>query len=467
MNVIWITSDTYRQDHMGAYGHPFIRTPSLDALAARSTRFDRCYIAAFPTMPTRADHLTGRFTMTFMGWEPLGRELRTLPQLLSRSGITTAAVVDTPFYQRNGMNYDRGFRHFHFVPGQMYGGEGLDIKRWWRKESDRHVAKTMTLAGDWLEQHYKESFFLYVDTWDPHEPWDAPDYYTELYMPDYDGEIVHPVYARWQDVPGFSKEKVDKAHAQFCGETTLVDTWVGQLLRKVENLGIADETAILFTSDHGFYFGEHDGLFGKLVVGKRPDGLPFVTGPNFAAMSRLGRRPDRDASWDHSPLYEEVASIPLLIHVPGVDPGVSSSLVSAVDLMPTTLDLFGQPVPDWVDGRSLLAAVREPSTPVRELVVSSHPFVNRGMLTRAVDDVERGVGAEQVTTITSEEWSFLYSAAVGKSELFHLASDPKQEKDVIGAHKDVAREMHQHLLRFMREAGTSPELIKPREELRL
>ena len=174
MNVIWITSDTYRRDAMGAYGNPIIHTPSLDALSASGTRFDRHYISAFPTMPTRADHATGRSTMSFMQWGPLDREVTTLAQLLAEAGLHTAAVVDTPFYQRNGMNYDRGFRTFFNIEGQMYGSDGRDIVSWWSTEADTHVARTMTRAGDWLENHYKEDFFLYVDTWDPHEPWNPP-----------------------------------------------------------------------------------------------------------------------------------------------------------------------------------------------------------------------------------------------------------------------------------------------------
>ena len=71
MNVIWVVADTFRRDHVGAYGNPAIHTPSLDALAARSIRFDSHYSAGFPTMPTRADHQTGRWTMSFMGWQPL------------------------------------------------------------------------------------------------------------------------------------------------------------------------------------------------------------------------------------------------------------------------------------------------------------------------------------------------------------------------------------------------------------
>ena len=71
MNIIWVVADTFRRDHIGAYGNPTIRTPALDALAERSVRFDGHYSAGFPTMPTRADHQTGRWTMSFMGWEAL------------------------------------------------------------------------------------------------------------------------------------------------------------------------------------------------------------------------------------------------------------------------------------------------------------------------------------------------------------------------------------------------------------
>ena len=88
MNVIWIVADTFRRDHVGAYGNPTIRTPSLDALAARSVRFDGHYAAGFPTMPTRADHHTGRWTMSFMGWEPLPAGVDTIAEVLAGSRLS-------------------------------------------------------------------------------------------------------------------------------------------------------------------------------------------------------------------------------------------------------------------------------------------------------------------------------------------------------------------------------------------
>ena len=346
MNVIWIVADTFRRDHLGAYGDPGIRTPALDALAAKAVRFDRHYAAGFPTMPTRADHQTGRWTISFMGWEPFDEGVTTLAEILADQGVHTAAVVDTPFYWRHGFNYDRGFQTFFTIQGQEGSNtrvqatghhESRDVVAWWRKESDRNVARTMTRAGEWLERHYKEQFFLYVDTWDPHEPWDAPAYYTEQYMPDYDGEVVQPLYALWQDSPGLDEAKVKKALATYRGEVSMVDTWIGHLLRKVENMGLMESTAIIFTTDHGFYFGEHGGLFGKMTFAKREDGSLYQHG-------------DPDSRWSHSPLYEELVALPMVLYVPGVSPGAYAGQSSAIDVMPTVLDLFGQEQPAWVQG---------------------------------------------------------------------------------------------------------------------
>ncbi len=463
MNVIWIVADTFRRDHLGAYGNPIIRTPALDALAAKSMRFDRHYAAGFPTMPTRADHHTGRWTISFMGWEPFDDDVTTLAEILADEGVHTAAVVDTPFYWRHGFNYDRGFQTFFTIQGQEGSAtrvqaighhESRDVVAWWRKESDRNVARTMTRAGEWLERHYKERFFLYVDTWDPHEPWDAPAYYTEQYMPDYDGEVVQPLYAHWQDSPNFDENRVAKALATYRGEVSMVDTWIGHLLRKVENMGLMETTAVIFTTDHGFYFGEHGGLFGKMVFGKRADGTLYRSG-------------DPDSQWSHSPLYEELVALPLILYVPGTDGGAYPGQSSAIDLMPTVLDIFDQPQPGWVQGRSLLPAVRDPKRPGRELTVSTIPFANPGDRVRSVDNMSRPITVGLVTTVTVGDWSLLYSVEPGMSELYHLPSDPGQRRNLIHTETELARDLHARLVAFMRDTNTAHHLTKPRLELRL
>ena len=464
MNVIWIVADTFRRDHIGAYGNPTIRTPSLDGLAAGAVRFDRHYSAGFPTMPTRADHQTGRWTMSFMGWEPLPSGVTTLAEILARHGFHTAASVDTPYYLRDGMNYDRGFQSFIFnrgqdtlwslIPQPGYHHESLDVRAAWRSEADRNAPQTFMGAMHWLERHYKEDFFLYVDTWDPHEPWDAPSYYTELYLPEYDGELVLPLYGNWHDVPGYEESQMQKGHATYCGEITMVDTWVGFLLRAVENMGLKDKTVVIFTTDHGFYFGEHGGMFGKMSSDKYPDGT-------------LRPYDEPGSQWSYSPLFEEIVHLPLLIRAPEVSPGSYRGLSSAIDVMPTVLDLLGMDVPDFVQGRSLAPALRDATQSGRDYVVSSLPFANPGDPIHSVDNLLRTLTEPPVTTITSGGWSLLYSPLEGVSKLYNLTTDPTQANNVIEKHMEVAGELHQMLVGFMRETEVPERLQKPRLELRI
>jgi len=466
MNVIWVISDSLRRDHVGAYGNKTIHTPSIDAFAARAVRFDRHYIAAFPTMPTRADYFTGRWTMSYMQWEPLSRDEVLLSELLGSQGIHTAAVVDTPFFIRRGMNYDRGFRTFKEVTGQMHlewrvdpvteQGQVMhsifagDVRNDWRYESDYFAPQTFIKSMEWLERHYKEEFFLYVDTWDPHEPWEPPQYYRDLYWPGHDGDQAPPVYQYWQNIPGLTEDKVKKAHASYCGEVTMVDTWFGYLMRRVENLGLMENTAIIFTSDHGYYFGEHGGLLGKMV---------------FARDKKTGR--PLNGVWSHSPFYEEVTHTPLLIYMPGVSPAVYGGLTSAVDLMPTVVDIMGKEIPSHVEGMSLLPMIKDQTKAGREYVVSAHPFLNAGDSLRSIDDYPRLTEKDSTATVTTDEWTLLYNTEPGLSELYNLKSDPQQEKNIMADNPDKARELHQLLVKYMRETNISDHLLQPRLELRL
>jgi len=449
LNVIWVISDSLRRDRVGIYGNKEIHTPSIDDFAKKSVRFDGHYIAGFPTMPTRADYFTGRWTMSFMQWEPISKSEDVLPELLSNKDVTTAAIVDTPFFIRNGMNYDRGFKSFTEIPGQtpFFGG---DVRGSWRYESDCFAPQTFIKSMDWLERHYKENFFLYIDTWDPHEPWEPPQYYRELYWPGHDGDQAPPLYGYWQDIPGLTEEKVKKAHASYCGEITMVDTWFGYFMRRVENMGLLENTAIIFTSDHGYYFGEHGGLLGKMVFAKdKKTGRP-ITG-----------------IWSDSPFYEEVTHTPLIIYVPGVKPTVYSGLTSAIDLMPTVMDIMGFKIPPRVEGISLLPMIKDQTIPGRKYVVSAHPFLNAGDSLRSVDDHLRETEKDSTATVTTDEWSLLYNTEAGLSELYHLPSDPQQLKNVITEKPEKAHELHEMLVEFMRETKLTDHLLKPRLELRL
>lgn len=439
-NFLVVVSDTLRRDHLGVYGNDWISTPALDRLGNRSVIFDNHLIGSFPTMPARADLLTGRLSMTFMSWAPLPADLPTLPQLLSEAGYLTMGIVDTPFYVRNGFGYDRGFQDFVWLRGQGDAKrmeERLDARSTWRHESDRWVAKTTTAAEEWLERHYEEQFFLLVDVWDPHEPWNPPDYYTKLYAPDYDGRETETCYDNWRDA-GLTEDDVRLSHATYSGEVSLMDRWVGRLVEKLDVLGIADNTVLVFLSDHGYYFGEHDYL-GKSVWDPE-----------------LGTQ-----SW--SPLYREIVQVPLLVQMPGAEARRTPALTTLVDVPATILDLAGVDAPEGIAGRSFAPVLRGETDTHRDLVISSWPLeYQKGRITIAVDSWPRRIARDQPFTVTARGLSLVVGGPEDDLELYDLAADPGEQQNVAPTRPDEAVALLEEALAYLLSIGTSDELLAPR-----
>jgi arylsulfatase A-like enzyme len=439
-NVVVVVSDTLRRDHLGAYGNDWIRTPALDRLAAESVVFENHLTGSFPTMPARADLLTGRLSLAFMTWEPLPAHLPTLPALLADAGYLTMGIVDTPFYVRNGFGYDRGFQDFLWIRGQGDAKrmeERLDARATWRHESDRWVARTVTAAEEWLERHHEERFFLLVDVWDPHEPWNAPLYYTRLYAPDYDGRETETCYDNWRDA-GLTEDDVRLSHATYCGEVTMVDRWVGRLVEKLDVLGIADDTLLVFVSDHGYYFGEHDYL-GKSVWD-----------------ADLGTQ-----SW--SPLYRSIVEVPLLARMPGAAARRTRALTTLVDVPATILDLAGAEAPEGIAGRSLAPVLRGDTDSHRELVISGWPLeYQKGRITVAVDSWPRRVAHDQPITVTGRGFALIVGGADDELELYDLEADPGEQRNIAAAQPHVCEDLLTEALGQLRSCGASEELLAPR-----
>ena len=371
MNIILIISDTFRKDHVGCYGNKNITTPYLDEFSEDCIQFNNAHAASFPTVPCRADLFTGKYTFTYLGWSPLTKEKNVLAELLSNSGYTTIASADTPFLMPKGFGYDRGFRDFVFISGQNVSNDRFRIESNWRYEEDRFAPRTFNAAEKLLEYYYKDKFFLYIDIWDPHEPWNPPDWYIKNYNSDYNGEShLFPSYSEWRNV-GIKREDVSFAHDCYCGEITMVDRWIGHLLDKVKYLGIWEDTAIIFTSDHGFYFGEHE-LFGKMV--RKIEKKDSVFKKPYEKMIYEDYSIFREMSWIRSPLYKEITEVPLLIYVPGIESRQNNELISSVDIMPTVLDLAGIKSQSYIQGSSIMPLLRDGENLIRDFVVTSLPF---------------------------------------------------------------------------------------------
>lgn len=458
-NVVVVVSDTFRRDHLGTYGNREIRTPYLDAFARSSVVFDEHRVASFPTMPARADILTGTFSYTFMGWEPLPAHLPTLPELLSGAGYLTMGVVDTPYFIRGGFGYDRGFDDFIWVRGQgddTRPRERSDYRSTWREESDRLVARTVTEAERWLERHYKEQFFLYVDTWDPHEPWDAPEYYTALYRPDHAGRQIYPAYAKWEEA-GLTKEDVELAHATYCGEVTMVDFWIGRLLAKLDVLGLRENTIVIFLSDHGFYFGEH-GYFGKAEWIN--DNHAVLSGdavvPGWLAESWL-------LTVAPSPLYGELTRVPLIVRVPGVSPGRRQALTTAPDLAPTILELVGLEAPLTAQGWPFAGVIRGAREEHRPFVISSWPlYFAEGEFTSAVDSRTRRIASYMPITVATKDRTLILGGPGQPPELYDRPEDPHELANVWSSNVEAGAALGETAISFLEQQNTPEEYLAPR-----
>ena len=447
-NLVLIVADTVRRDHLPFHAATDVHAPNLAALATRSSVLDRYYAAGFPTMPTRADLFLGQWTFASIRWEPLPENAVPLARILTNAGFVTAAAVDTPFYTNDGFGYDRGFKYFCELRTQPGSRRGIPQPR--ATEYDYCAPQTFVTAEQLLEGFYDTPFFLLIDTWDPHEPWDPPPHYVRRYLPDWDGRVVNPVYDKYQR-RGVTKEDLAVAHACYKAEITMVDRWIGRLLERLESLGIADETAVLFTTDHGFYFGDY-GYFGKTA---RPEGL----------------RPGQGSAWARSPLYEALVHIPFVAHVPGAPSKRLPQLLSAIDVMPTILDLLGVPVPAGLElhGRSFAPLLRGESTALgfgpnsRDFVVSSVPLANPGEMLGIVDGWKRSVAEFLPATITANDgWSLLYAASGEPAELYRLPDDPAQTCNLAGEQTAVVEALHRNYVDLLKEVNTPAYLLDPR-----
>jgi arylsulfatase A-like enzyme len=459
-NLVVILSDTLRRDHLGTYGGG-IQTPHLDRFAAESVVFDHHIAGSFPTMPARADLLTGLLSLTFMGWEPLPRHLTTIPSVLSQAGYTTVGVVDTPFFVRDGWGYDRGFDDFFWIRGQGEDTRPLersDSRSVWLSENDRFAAQTMRQASDWLERNHREKFFLYVDTWDPHEPWDPPDYYTSLYDLAYAGGEIFPAYRKFSE-SGLSTDDLALARALYCGEVTMVDRWVGFLLDKLRVLGIEDRTIVLFLSDHGFYFGEHD-YFGKAdwFDAGETQLSEDADAPVWLAQSWL-------FTLLRSPLYQELTRLPLLVRHPEIAPGRRSALTTAIDIPATILDLAGVDAPQ-MHGQSFAPALADELKQHRNFAVTSWPlYFAQGEYTSAVDGKRREIGSYMPITVTTRERSLLIGGPDDEPELYDLVNDPEEVFDIWPQRTPADEQLFVDALRYLEECGTPPDFLAPRRHV--
>jgi len=472
MNIVVVMSDTFRRDHITAYGdtapwsrpghanEPFIDTPNLDRLASQGALFDRFYLSSYPTVPCRADLFTGTFGFPHRGWQPLEPDDVILSELVAAAGYVPAMIFDTPMLVADSYNYSRGFAAWDFIRGQHSDRWDVDpvvmplpaaarkIKsvpatqrylrntRFRHSENDWMCAKTVTRAIDWLEGNKsRDNFLLWVDMWDPHEPFDAPAADLARYAdPSFTGhQNIYPSYGR---VEYMTDAELNHVRALYAALATVTDRWIGLLLDALTRFNLDENTMVIFLSDHGHLFGDH-GLQGK------------PTGP-------LGK------------LYEVTTRCPLIIrHPDGVGAGQRvEGIAQHPDVTASILDVLDVDIPASMQGRSLLPLMRGEETNARSFAVSGRfsRLIDTGARTslqrpEAADfDGAAGISTPgEPLTITTDRWTYLCPARGNEpEELYDLAADPGQRTNVIAQHPDVADEFRATLAAFLRDVG-APE----------
>ena len=456
-NIILLITDTFRYDNLGDRAKRPVRTPELDAFAAeRATEIEGFYTGSFPTIPHRTDVATGRLVWPHYPWQPIDLSGRNhIARGLARDGYATQLLCDCPHlfnarfnqgfqaaYQHRGQEGDRHLLHLNdditeVMPRaktratpSFQGRTLADMHRWINRYASREdqtfCAKTAATAVRWLEENHRAApFFIWVDFFDPHEPWDPPEYLVHKYDPDYGGEpMLHCNYGPATD---YTPDELVNLWAHYAAETELVDRHLGRILQKIDDLALWDDSIVIVTSDHGTSLGEHN---------------------------RTGKSNICDHDERYWPIYPEVGHVPFLIAGGDIPRGKSlDMLAQPIDIQPTLSDLAGVGLepPEVFEGRSFATALLESRPDHRDLAVTG-TFVRPGADAR--------LPAKCVTPwVTDGRWGFAPIGASGSPELYDIVDDPFTENDVAGANPDAIRDLRDGLVAHLRQHDASQGLI--------
>lgn len=379
MNIITIIIDTLRYDYVGINGNQEIKTPNLDKLASKSWNFHRAFAASFPTIPHRTDVFTGCYGAPFHSWKPLDCDVPTIPGILAQEkGYCTQLIHDTPHLVNGGHRFDYPFHAWTPV-------RGAEVDRAWitdtweflnnwkydslfdiyprdrqkllrdqnniasychtnkgrQKEEDWNVARLFKKASQFLEDNNnRDNFFLWIDCFDPHEPWDSPPEFVKMYdqTPEYEGKI-DPRAFRIRNNPNLSDAARQRIKAMYAAKVTFMDKWLGVFLDTLETTGLEQKTAILLTADHGTNVGDgsQEHPFGKFT-----------------------------------PVTENEAHVPLMIYLPNSEHGTSNILVQPQDIFFTLMNLVNVSTPQRIRSKSfdILKQVRNEIKEKRKIALS-------------------------------------------------------------------------------------------------
>lgn len=466
-HVLLITLDALRADHLGCYGYGRPTSPSIDALAAGGTLFERAQVPRGQTWPSLSSLLTGRYPLSHgvrNNSNQMVPGLDLLPELLRREGFRTGAFL---------CNYGDA----------VHSAEAFGLDHLSRSDitaTTPHDQWDDAMTGEavqWISGNSDRPTFTWVHLMNPHRPWDPPAAERALLVPDetYDGwladrvslteinraiedgrieltaeafeEFIHAPYWKpwraenylalaqqqnWQltfdqllDLITLQQVALSDAdlayiHARYDAEVRAADRCLGRLLKTVDGLGLTGDTLVIFASDHG------DELY------------------------------ERNYYFSHSSsIYQGVLHVPLIMRWPGRIPRAAAvrSLAEITDLLPTVLDAVSARLPDGLPGHSLLKLIEEPTA-----VSSETSFAE--LVLRNSDGSADGPPEDGAYAVREDQWKLVLNASgrhprkapfvclpgrsypIGREELYDLARDPGERRNLLspapGALEDLA-----------------------------
>lgn len=350
MRAIMMMFDTLTRNYLPNYGCDFTVMPNFRRLEERTVTFDEFYGGSMPCIPARRELHTGKYNFLNRGWGPLEPFDESAIEILSKNGIYTHLVTDhAHYFEDGGATYHNRYDSYESFRGQEgdrwvpRGEADMSVNRCRlnknnlsalqhlanrtriREEEEMPSVRCVSAGLDFLENHSeKDSWFLQIECFDPHEPFFVPDKYRRLYgCGDSHEAFNFPAYGPVEDK--YTEEEIRRLRREYCALLSMCDAQLGRLLDKMDELDMWRDTLLIVNTDHGFFLGEHD------YIGK-----------NFP------------------PMYDEVIHTPFFIYDPRAAQarGRRRSVAQTVDIAPTLLAYFHLGFGTETDGRDLAPVVR-------------------------------------------------------------------------------------------------------------
>ncbi|MFO8012038.1 MAG: sulfatase [Phycisphaerae bacterium] len=383
-NVLFIAVDDLRPE-LGCYGHPHVKSPNMDRLAASGTRFTRTYCQQAICAPSRASLLTGLrpdSTGIYDLRHPVKDTLphvRTLPQHFRAHGYHTVSLGKI---YHHGSDDPKGWSERPGVHKPLYADRQTNLRRWRLMEEARKKGLTGSRRYNYaagpatecldvpdeaygdgaitdaalriLRERKDEAFFLAVGYWKPHLPFTAPKRYWDLYdrssipVPDGDEPDGAPplAFTNWGELRAYTdipkQGDLDEAKTRqlihgYWACVTFVDRQIGRLLDALDALGLAEKTVVILWGDHGWKLGEY-------------------------------------GDWCKHTNFELDTHVPMLLCVPGAKAGQTcAALTEYVDIYPTLAEACGLAVPEHCEGTSMMPLLANPGRPWKTAAFSQYP----------------------------------------------------------------------------------------------